>query len=112
MYKRQYWNNEINRICSEDSFYNDNVVGLSISSVVEKKCEKMGIPYKDTMVSFVNYLNESGYNVILIANAARINSEKSRNNDLMAVSYTHLTERFTSALIEPSLSLQSEAPRY
>ena len=57
----EYWNNEINRICSEDSFYNDNVVGLSISSVVEKKCEKMGIPYKDTMVSFVNYLNESGY---------------------------------------------------
>ena len=50
----EYWNNEINRICSEDSFYNDNVVGLSISSVVEKKCEKMGIPYKDTMVSFVN----------------------------------------------------------
>lgn len=79
----EYWNNEINRICSDDSFYNDNVVGLSISSVVEKKCEKMGIPYKDTMVSFVNYLNESSYNVILIANAARINSEKSRNNDLM-----------------------------
>ena len=26
----EYWNNEINRICSEDSFYNDNVVGLSI----------------------------------------------------------------------------------
>ena len=38
----EYWNNEINRICSEDGFYNDNVVGLSISSVVEKKCEKWG----------------------------------------------------------------------
>lgn len=79
----EYWNAEVNKICGEDSFYNENVVGLSISSVVEKKCAKMGIAYKDTMVSFVNYLNESGYHVILIANAARINSEKSRNNDLL-----------------------------
>lgn len=78
-----YWNEEVNRVCSEDSFYNDNVVGLSISSVVEKKCTKMGIAYKDTMVSFINWLNSKGYNVVLIANAARINSEKSRNNDLM-----------------------------
>lgn len=78
-----YWNEEVNRVCSEDSFYNDNVVGLSISSVVEKKCTKMGIAYKDTMVSFINRLNSKGYNVVLIANAARINSEKSRNNDLM-----------------------------
>ena len=78
-----YWNEEVNRVCSEDSFYNDNVVGLSISSVVEKKCTKMGIAYKDTMVSFINWLNSKGYNVVLIANAARVNSEKSRNNDLM-----------------------------
>lgn len=78
-----YWDEEVNRVCSEDSFYNDNVVGLSISSVVEKKCTKMGIAYKDTMVSFINWLNSKGYNVVLIANAARVNSEKSRNNDLM-----------------------------
>lgn len=79
----EYWNKEVDIICASDNFFNDNVVGLSISSVVEKKCDKMGIAYKDTMVSFINYLNEAGYNVILIANAARINSEKSRNNDLM-----------------------------
>lgn len=79
----EYWNSEVDKVCKEDSFYNDHVVGLSISSVVEKKCTKMGIAYKDTMVSFVNWLNDRGYNVILIANAARINSEKSRNNDLM-----------------------------
>lgn len=79
----EYWNEEVDKVCKSDSFFGDNVVGLSISSVVEKKCNKMGINYKDTMVQFVNYLNEEGYNVILIANAARINSEKSRNNDLM-----------------------------
>lgn len=79
----EYWNDEVNKVCENDAFFNDNVVGLSISSVVEKKCNKMNINYKDTMVSFVDYLNEQGYNVILIANAARINSEKPRNNDLM-----------------------------
>lgn len=91
----EYWIKEVNRICKEDSFYNENVVGLSISSVVEKKCAKMGIAYKDTMVSFVNYLNDSGYHVILIANAARINSEKSRNNDLLVgdAIYNDITDK-------------------
>ncbi|MCR5736190.1 MAG: Coenzyme F420 hydrogenase/dehydrogenase, beta subunit C-terminal domain [Eubacterium sp.] len=78
-----YWNQKVDELCSSDSFFGDNVIGLSISSVVQKKCNKMKINYKDTMVSFVDYLNEQGYNVMLIANAARINSEKSRNNDLM-----------------------------
>lgn len=74
---------EVNDVCSKDSFYNDNVVGLSISSVVEKKCDKLGINYMQAMVDFIDYLNSKGYNVLLIANAARIHSEKPRNNDLM-----------------------------
>jgi coenzyme F420-reducing hydrogenase beta subunit len=77
------WNKKVDEICANDSFFAGNVVGLSISSVVEKKCNKMNINYKDTMVSLVDYLNGQGYNVMLIANAARINSEKPRNNDLM-----------------------------
>lgn len=79
----QYWNEEVNKVVSSDSFYNDNVVGLSISSVVDKKCGKNGIQYKKIMAEFIDYLNESGYNVLMIANAARINSKKPRNNDLM-----------------------------
>ncbi|MCR5792101.1 MAG: Coenzyme F420 hydrogenase/dehydrogenase, beta subunit C-terminal domain [Lachnospiraceae bacterium] len=78
-----YWTKEVDRVCSEDPFYNDEVVGLSISSVVEKKCAKMGIPYADIMVEFIDSLNKKGKPVLLIANAARINSEKTRNNDLM-----------------------------
>lgn len=79
----QEWNEKINRLVSEDAFYNENVVGLSISSVVQKKCVKLGIDYVATMVQFVEALNLKGYPVVLIANAARINSRKSRNNDLM-----------------------------
>ncbi|MBR3645715.1 MAG: polysaccharide pyruvyl transferase family protein, partial [Lachnospiraceae bacterium] len=77
------WTEEIEKVTSEDAFYQKEVVGLSISSVVEKKCNKMGIAYKDIMVEFINYLQSKGYGVLLIANAARINSTKPRNNDLM-----------------------------
>ena len=67
----------------KDPFFNDRLVGLSISSVVEKKCRKLGIDYKGIMVDFIEMLNQKGYHVLIIANGARINSQKPRNNDLM-----------------------------
>ncbi len=73
----------VDEVCYNDDFYNGDIVGLSISSVVEKKCDKIGIDYKNTMVEFIDTLNDKGYKVLIIANAARINSEKPRNNDLM-----------------------------
>ncbi len=79
----EYWAERVEQLCRSDSFYNDNVVALSISSVVQGKCEKMGVDYKSCMVQFADWLTESGYNVLLIANAAREGSVKPRNNDLM-----------------------------
>ena len=70
-------------VCRNDSFYTDKVVGLSVSSVVQKKCEAMGIDYTGAMVEFIDGLNDRGYPVLIIANAARIHSQKPRNNDLM-----------------------------
>lgn len=69
--------------CEQDEFYSGKIVGLSISSVVQKKCKKLGIDYPQIMAGFISYLNQKGYGVLMIANAARINSEKSRNNDLI-----------------------------
>lgn len=77
------WADNVNKVAQEDDFYKKDIVGLSISSVVERKCEKRGIPYKQIMVEFIEYLSKEGYGVLLIANAARINSVKPRNNDLM-----------------------------
>lgn len=74
---------EVEEVCRNDAFYDENVVGISISSVVEKKCAKLNIDYKGIMVQFIDALNKKGYKVLMIANAARINSEKPRNNDLM-----------------------------
>lgn len=79
----EYWSAKVEELCKADSFYNDNVVALSISSVVQGKCEKKGVDYKGCMIQFTDWLNSQGYNVLLIANAAREGSQKPRNNDLM-----------------------------
>lgn len=71
---------------SKDSFFAPNekgIIGLSISSVVNKKCNRLGIDYKKKTVEFIDYLTQNGYRVLIIANAARINSDKPRNNDLL-----------------------------
>lgn len=73
----------VGNLCASDNFFSKKVVGLSISSVVNKKCAKSGIDYCKEMCNFINYLNSKDYNVLLIANAARIGSDKPRNNDLM-----------------------------
>ncbi len=82
----EYWSDKVDDLCRSDSFYNDNVVALSISSVVQGKCGKKGVDYKGCMVQFTDWLTSGGYNVLLIANAAREGSVKPRNNDLMICS--------------------------
>lgn len=73
----------VDGICEQDSFYAEKTVSLSISSVVEQKCIKMGIDYVDVMIRFVDFLNEQDYHVLIIANAAREGKTKPRNNDLL-----------------------------
>lgn len=72
----------INKLCENDSFYNGSITGVSISSVVDKRCRKLGINYKKIMTEFVDRLISEGISVLIIANAAREDSIKPRNNDL------------------------------
>ena len=72
----------VQKLCENDSFYNGYVVGVSISSVVEKRCQKLGIDYKNIMTEFVVHLIAAGYSVLMIANAACEDSIRPRNNDL------------------------------
>lgn len=79
----EYYDNAVNALCAEDSFYNKRVVAVSLSSVVQRKCEKNNCDYAAIMTQFINRLNKMNFNVLLIANAAREGSDKPRNNDLM-----------------------------
>lgn len=82
----EYWAERVEKLCEEDNFYKKRIIALSVSSVVQGKCEKMGRDYKGVMTQFINWLNEKEYNVLLIANAAREGSVKPRNNDLIICS--------------------------
>ena len=79
----EFYAEKVQKLCEDSPFFHKRVVALSISSVVQGKCEKMGRDYRGCMIQFINWLNEQDYNVLLIANAAREGSEKPRNNDLI-----------------------------
>lgn len=79
----EFYAEKVNKLKSDSLFFKKRVVALSVSSVVQGKCEKLGKDYRGCMVQFINWLNEQDYNVLLIANAAREGSEKPRNNDLI-----------------------------
>jgi coenzyme F420-reducing hydrogenase beta subunit len=72
----------VDNLIATEQFYDIPYISLSVSSVVYKYCEKNNIDYIATMVQFIEYLNEKGYGVLLIANAARAGKEKLKNNDL------------------------------
>ena len=73
---------EVDKLRASDDFYGKQFVTLSLSSVVEKRCVKLGIDYRRCVVDFINYLTGGGYGVLLIANAARLGTDRARNNDL------------------------------
>ncbi|MCM1167529.1 MAG: polysaccharide pyruvyl transferase family protein [Ruminococcus sp.] len=72
----------VNALCAGDDFYSGNVAGVSISSVVDKRCRKLGIDYRKIMTEFIARLTSEGHSVLIIANAAREDSDRPRNNDL------------------------------
>lgn len=89
----EYWAEKVSTLCEEDVFFKKRVIALSISSVVQGKCAKMGKDYRGVMTQFINWLGEKDYNVLLIANAAREGSAKPRNNDLIICSEVYESVR-------------------
>lgn len=79
----EYYDKNTEELRRADSFYDGKVAALSVSSVVQRRCEKSGIDYRRCMSQFADWLIGRGYNVLIIANAARKGSDKPRNNDLM-----------------------------
>lgn len=99
----------VQNICKAYGF--SNMAALSVSSVVAHKCKKAGIDYCRIMAEFAVYLNNKGYQVYLIANAARIHSKKEHNNDLItgdtvAVIYQQLKKKEDRRMPESKIRLQ------
>ena len=69
-------------LIAADEFYQKPYIALSISSVVYGYCQSSGIDYLGITKDFITYLNNKGYGVLLVANAAREGKPKLKNNDL------------------------------
>ena len=64
-------------------FSNKNgVVGISPSVVIEKYFKKSGESHVPILKKFINYLLNEGYSVLLIPHSIRLNTTKTKNNDL------------------------------
>ncbi len=74
---------KVRKLWEGDPFFRGDVVGLSISNVVNNKCAEKGLDYPKIIADFIGELNRQGYHVLIIANAARLGSTKTRTNDLM-----------------------------
>jgi len=73
---------QVSEVFAADPFYAKKPVAFSISSVVYQYCLKHEIDYVGTMAKFIDSVILRGERVIILAQSARQNSEKLKNNDL------------------------------
>ncbi|MFD3259457.1 polysaccharide pyruvyl transferase family protein [Paenibacillus lentus] len=86
----------IDNLIRSDEFYSKPIVSVSISSVVEKYCSKVGIDYIGILAKFIDYLiEEKKYGVLIISNAAREGKHGKKNNDLIVCQdvYDHVSNK-------------------
>jgi len=73
---------KVAKVFGADDFYSKQPIAFSISSVVYKYCMANEVDYVKTMAKFIDTVIERGERVIIIAQSARQNSQKLKNNDL------------------------------
>ncbi len=102
---------KINNEIKKSIFYDRDIVGLSVSSVVHRRCIKRGIDYVSVMVEFIEWLNFNGYGVHIIANAARTSVSSTHNNDLPIGDEIYSKIKDTSRVRWDSTEMTPEAIR-
>ncbi len=61
------------------------ILTLSVSSVVSKKCTKKGIDYEHEMAQVAKHFLREGYAVLVFPNATREETQSTHNNDLPVI---------------------------
>jgi colanic acid/amylovoran biosynthesis protein len=61
------------------------VVGISVNTIVQEECEKLGIDHNSEWVTFIDWLIDQGYFILMVPHSIRKDSKKSHNNDLLTV---------------------------
>lgn len=61
------------------------VVGISVNSIVERKCGRLGIEHNAVWARFMSHLTGAGYQVLLVPHSMRPKGRTRHNNDLLTV---------------------------
>lgn len=95
-----------------DDLFDQNILGISPSSVVESYCKKNNIDYQKIMAEFINHIIENkGFNVIIVPHSIRRYTRKKKNNDLVVSREIHNLVKNKSSCILISDELTAEELR-
>jgi colanic acid/amylovoran biosynthesis protein len=61
------------------------VVGISVNTIVQRKCSELGIDHHGEWTKFLEYLQDKGYFILMIPHSMRPGSKSLHNNDLVTV---------------------------
>ena len=89
------------------------ILTLSVSSVVNSKCENRGIDYTNIMAQISSHYIEKGYAIVLFPNATRASLDSSRNNDIPIIKNIAgmIDLQYRKSLVEIINDINSESLR-
>ncbi|WP_194409112.1 polysaccharide pyruvyl transferase family protein [Microbacterium cremeum] len=102
---------EINRHI-DLSFFDEDVVGVCPSVVLQRKVDARGGDYIGQIADFIEQVRDEGKRVLLIPHSVRTGTEKTHNNDLPLCREIHARLRLGNDLLFIDRELSSQQLRY
>lgn len=94
------------------SFFDDEVVGVCPSVVLQKKVDARGGDYVGQMVGFIEHLQRQGRKVLLVPHSVRTGTDKTHNNDLPLCRDIHARLSTSKDVLFLDRELTSQQLRY
>jgi colanic acid/amylovoran biosynthesis protein len=94
------------------SFFDDDVVGVCPSVVLQKKVDARGGDYIGQMVGFIELLQSQGRKVLLVPHSVRTGTAKTHNNDLPLCREIHARLSESRDVLFVDRELTSQQLRY
>lgn len=94
------------------SFFDEDVVGVCPSVVLQKKVDARGGDYVGQIVDFIGHARAQGKRVLLLPHSVRTGTDKTHNNDLPLCSEIHSRLTLGDDLLFVDRELSSQQLRY
>ncbi|WP_194383512.1 polysaccharide pyruvyl transferase family protein [Microbacterium luteum] len=94
------------------SFFDEDVVGVCPSVVLQKKVDECGGDYVGQIVDFIGHVRAQGKRVLLLPHSVRTGTDKTHNNDLPLCREIHARLTLGDDLLFVDRELSSQQLRY